>query len=289
MSAIDPAKLQRFRDKLHQEWTEELTVSAWRKWQAPLSSFTRGATEAILEAARLRPGMNVLDLASGVGDPALSIAEAVGPSGHVVATDLGPGMIGLAEELARARGLRNIEFRVANAESLPFTDQSFDVVTCRFGVMFFPDQIKAFRECRRVLKPGGRVAFVVWGKRDQPFLTATIGILMKYVEVPPPDPDAPHAFMFGERGLLKGRLEAAGFAQVSEEVRTISGRWVGSPEQYWQQFTEVAAPFRPLIAKLSGDLRATVETEVFATLRKLSDGTAITMPLEIVIGTGIRP
>ncbi len=289
MSAIDPEKLQRFRDKLHQEWTEEPTISAWKKWQAPLSSFSRGATEVILEAARLRTGMSVLDLASGVGDPALSIAEAVGPSGHVVATDLGPGMIGLAEELARARGLHNIEFRVANAESLPFPDQSFDVVTCRFGVMFFPDQIKAFRECRRVLKPGGRVAFVVWGKRDQPFLTSTIDILMKYVEVPPPDPDAPHAFMFGERGLLKSRLEAAGFAQVNEEVRTISGRWVGSPEQYWQQFTEVAAPFRPLIAKLSSDQRATAETEVFATLRKLSDGTAITMPLEIVIGTGIRP
>jgi len=288
MSAPDPAKIERFREKLRQEWTEDATVSAWRKWQAPMAAFTRGATDAILEAAHLRPGMHVLDLASGVGDPALSIAEAVGPSGHVVATDLGPGMIALAEELARARGLHNIEFRVANVESLPFPDESFDVVTCRFGVMFFPDQLKAFRECLRVLKRGGRVVFVVWGKREQPFLTATIGILTKYVEAPPPDPDAPHAFMFGERGLLKSRLEAAGFAQVYEEVRTVEGRWVGSPEQYWQQFTEVAAPFRPLVAKLSADLRSRVEAEICATLGKLSDGTAITMPLEIVIGSGIR-
>lgn len=288
MSAADPARIERYRERLREEWTEKATVSAWRKWQGPLSAFSRGATEAILEAARLRPGMRVLDLASGVGDPALSVAAAVGPSGHVVATDLGPGMIALAEELARARGLRNIEFRVANVESLPFPDESFDVVTCRFGAMFFPDQLKAFRECLRVLKRGGRVAFVVWGKREQPFLGTTVGILSKYVEVPPPDPDVPHAFMFGERGLLKSRIEAAGFAQVTEEVRTITGRWVGPPEQYWQQFTEVAAPFRPLVAKLTDETRARAEAEIFAELRKLSDGSVITMPLEIVIGTGIR-
>ncbi len=288
MSAVDPVRLEKYRQKLREEWTEEATISAWRKWQAPLAAFTRGATEAILEAAQLRPGMRVLDLASGVGDPALSIAEELGPSGRVIATDLGPGMISLAEELARGRGLRNIEFRVANVESLPFPDEFFDVVTCRFGVMFFPDQAKAFRECRRVLKKGGRVAFVVWGKREQPFLGTTVGILSKYVDVPPPDPDAPHAFMFGERGLLKSRLEAAGFAQVQEEVRTISGRWLGPPEQYWQQFTEVAAPFRPLVAKLTGERRARAEAEIFAELRKLSDGSVITMPLEIVVGSGIR-
>jgi len=288
MSAVDPVKLERYREKLREEWTDEATVSAWRKWQAPLAVFSRGATEAILDAAQLRPGLRVLDLASGVGDPALSIAEAVGPSGRVIATDLGPGMIGLAQELARARGLRNIEFRVANVESLPFPDEFFDVVTCRFGVMFFPDQVKAFRECRRVLKNAGRVAFVVWGKREQPFLGVTVGILSKYVEVPPPDPDAPHAFMFGERGLLKSRLEAAGFVQVHEDVRTISGRWLGGPEQYWQQFTEVAAPFRPLVAKLTGETRSRAEAEIFAELRKFSDGSVITMPMEIVVGSGIR-
>ena len=288
MSAPDPAKIERYREMLREEWTEEATVAAWRKWQAKLSTFTRGATEAVLEAAHLRPGMRVLDLASGVGDPSLFVAEAVGPSGHVVATDLGPGMIGLAEELARARGLRNVEFRVANVEALPFPDESFDVVTCRFGVMFFPDQPRAFRECLRVLKHGGRVAFVAWGRREQPFLGTTVGILTKYVDVPPPDPDAPHAFMFGERGLLKARLEAAGFTQVREEVRTVQARWMGSAEEYWQQFTEVAAPFRPLVAKLTGETRARAESEILAGLRKLSDGSAITMPLEIVVGMGIR-
>ena len=288
MSAPDPAKIERFRDKLREEWTDEQTVAAWRKWNDRMEEFSHGATAAVLEAAQLLPGMQVLDLASGVGDPALSIAAAVGPSGHVTATDLGPGMIAFAEQLAKKKKLGNIEFRVANVEALAFPDQTFDVVTCRFGVMFFPEQVKAFRECRRVLKPGGRVAFVVWGKREQPFLGTTIGVLMKYVDAPPPDPDAPHAFMFGERGLLRRRLEEAGFSDAWEEVRTVTGHWKGTLEEFWQQFTEVAAPFRPLIAKLTPETRNKVEAEIFAGLRKLSDGKELSMPLEIVVGTGVR-
>jgi SAM-dependent methyltransferase len=288
MNTPAPAKLDKFREQLRQEWTDEKTVTAWRKWHAEIADFSRGVTDAILEAAQLRPGMRVLDLASGVGDPALSIAEAVGPPGHVTATDLGPGMIGRAEELARSKGLKNIEFRVANAESLPFPDESFDRVTCRFGVMFFPDQVKALRECRRVLKAGGRVAFVAWGKRDQPFFHTTAGILLKYAQVLPPDPDAPHPFMFGERGRLRRTLEASGFSDAREEVRIIPGRWRGPLEQYWQQFSEIAAPFRPLIASLEPDARAQVEAEILAALREFRDGQSLTLPLEIVIGTGTR-
>jgi ubiquinone/menaquinone biosynthesis C-methylase UbiE len=134
MSSVDPAKIERYRERLREDWTEEATVYAWRKWQASLSGFTRGVTEALMQAAPLCPGMRVLDLANGVGDPALSIAEAVGPSGHVTATDLGSGMIAFAEDLARARGLGNVEFRIANVEALPFPNESFDVVTCGAGI-----------------------------------------------------------------------------------------------------------------------------------------------------------
>ncbi len=201
MSVPDATKIQKFRDHLHQEWTGDRTVAAWRRWHAQIAAFTRGATEAILEAAHLRPGMRVLDLACGVGDPALSIATEVAPSGRVTATDLGPGMMSLAEELARKKGLTNIEFHEANAEALPFADESYDVLTCRFGIMFFPDLPKALRECFRVLKPGGRAAFIAWGKKEQPFFTTTAGIILKHVPVPPPppDPDGPSLFMFGGR------------------------------------------------------------------------------------------
>src|SRR5258708_8067023 len=252
MSAADATKIQKFREHLHQEWTGDRTVTAWRKWHAQIAAFTRGATEAIVEAAHLRPGMRVLDLACGVGDPALSIAAEVVPSGRVTATDLGPGMMSLAEELARQRGLTNIDFREANAESLPFADESYDVLTCRFGVMFFPDLPKALCECFRVLKPLGRAVFVAWGKKGQPFFTTTAGIVLKHVPVPPPppDPDAPSLFMFGDRDRLRRALEAAGFPNVHGEDRIVAGRWASSVEEYWQPFTELAAPFPPLIHHL---------------------------------------
>src|SRR5258708_14809836 len=131
MSAPDLAKIQKFREHLHEEWTGDRTVAAWRKWHAQIAVFTHGATEGILEAAHLRPGMRVLDLASGVGDPALSIAAEVAPSGRVTATDLGPGMISLAQELARKKGITHIEFRETIAESLPFPGESFTALSRR--------------------------------------------------------------------------------------------------------------------------------------------------------------
>jgi ubiquinone/menaquinone biosynthesis C-methylase UbiE len=288
MSSPEMAKLQKFREHLRQEWTDDKTVAAWRKWHGEIATLTRGVTEALLEAAQLRPGMRVLDLASGVGDPALSVAEKVGPSGRVTATDLGPGMISLAEELARKKGLANIEFREASAESLPFPDASYDALTCRFGIMFFPDLGKALRECLRVLKPGGRATFVAWGPKEQPFFAATAGVLLKYVPMLPPDPDAPNLFMFGERGRLRREMEATGFRNVEEEMRAVSGRWTGTLEAYWEQFSEVAAPFRPLIEQLTPQVKAEVVAESLAALRKFWDGKEMNIPLEIVVGTGTR-
>lgn len=290
MSAPDPAKIQKFRTQLHEEWTGDATVSAWRKWHAQIAAFSRGATNAILEAAQLHPGLRVLDLASGVGDPALSIAAKIAPSGRVTATDLGPGMISLAEELASKQGISNIEFREASAESLPFQDQSYDVVTCRFGVMFFPDLLKALKECLRVLKPGGHAAFVAWGKKEQPFFSTTAGILLKHVPAPPPppDPDGPNLFMFGERDRLRRALGAAGFVNVHEEARIVNGHWAGTAEEYWEQFSEVAAPFRPLIAQLTPERKAAAVGEILTTLKRFSNGKELNMPLEIVIGTGMR-
>jgi SAM-dependent methyltransferase len=288
-STPDPAKIETYREHAHRQWTEDETVAAWRKWHAQIAAFTRGATDAILEAAHLRPGMHVLDLASGVGDPALTAAERVAPSGRVTASDLGRGMFSLAEELARQRGITNLEFRQANAEALPFPDRSFDAVTCRFAIMLVPDAAKVLRESLRVLKPGGRAAFVAFGKREQPWFTTTAGIVFKHAGAPPPDPDLPNLFMFGERDRLRRLIEGAGFADAREEVRTLRARWEGSAEKYWEQFTEVSAPFRPILAKLSPESRRAVMAESIAALSKFADGNGLTIPLEIVVGSGTRP
>jgi SAM-dependent methyltransferase len=288
MSAPDPGKIEKFREQLRHEWTSEETVAAWKKWHARLADFTGGVTRLLLEAAQLRPGMNVLDLASGVGDPVLSEAVAVAPGGHVAATDLNPAMLAFIEEQARQRKITNINFREASAEALPFPEASFDALTCRFGIMFFPDLHKSLRECLRVLKPKARATFVAWGRREQPFFACTGGILMKHIELPKPDPEAPNIAMFGEAGRLRAALESAGFAEAREEMRTVEGRWRGSVDEYWEQFSEVAAPFRVILEKLNSESRAQAIHEIKSALRKFERGSEVVLPLEIVIGSGVR-
>ncbi len=285
----DPGKIEKFREQLRREWTSAETIAAWKKWHARLADFTAGVTRSLLEVGQLRPGMNVLDLASGVGDPVLSEAVAVAPDGHVTATDLNPAMLAFIEEQARQRKITNINFREAGAEALPFPDASFDALTCRFGIMFFPDLDKSLHECLRVLKPKTRATFVAWGRREQPFFACTGGILMKHIELPKPDPEAPNIAMFGEPGRLRGALESADFAEVREEVRIVEGRWNGSVDEYWEQFSEVAAPFRVILEKLSPQSRAYAMGEIKSALAKFQRGAELILPLEIVIGSGVRP
>jgi len=288
MSAHDPGKIEKFREQLRHEWTSAETIAAWKKWHARLAEFTGGVTRSLLETAQLRPGMNVLDLASGVGDPVLSEAVAVAPDGHVTATDLNPAMLAFIEEQARQRKITNINFREASAEVLPFPDASFDALTCRFGIMFFPDLNKSLRECLRVLKPKSRATFVAWGRREQPFFACTGGILMKHIELPKPDPEAPNIAMFGEPNRMRTALESAGFAEAREEMRTMEGRWRGSVDEYWEQFSEVAAPFRVILEKLGSESKSRAINEIKSALRKFQRGSEVVMPLEIVIGSGVR-
>jgi ubiquinone/menaquinone biosynthesis C-methylase UbiE len=289
MTIPTPEKVEKFRQQLRSDWTRDETVSAWRKWHKQIAEFTRGATDALLAEANLHVGQRVVDLASGVGDPALRIAQIVGPAGRVIATDLGSGMMSLAAELAAQQSLQNIEFHEASAESLPFPDASFDVVTCRFGAMFFPDLQRALRECQRVLKPGGKIVFLVWGIREQPFTSTTVGVLLKYIPAPEVDPDAPSMFMFGVRGRFESALKEAGYRLVKEEHIRVSARWPGGAEEYWTQFTEVAAPFKPLLAQLTPEKLNEVRAEVIAGLKanQVQDG-CVTMPLELVLASAAK-
>ncbi len=288
MPTPTPEKVEQFRQQLKADWTRDDTVAAWRKWHKQIAEFTHGVSDALLAEANLKPGMHVLDIASGVGDPALRIAEAVGPTGRVVATDLGMGMMSLAAELAAQQNLHNIEFKEAAAESLPFADATFDVVTCRFGAMFFPDLQRALRECQRVLKPGGKVVFIVWGVREQPFTTLTVGVLLRFVPAPEADPDAPSMFMFGVRGRFEAALKAANFHSIQEEHLSVPARWPGPAESYWEQFTEVAAPFKPLLAQLAPARRDDVRFDVIAGLQKYVKDGCVTFPLEVVLASAVK-
>jgi len=145
------------------QWGHSYRLIASEKWKIKSAAMGRDATHALVDYARPQAGMQVLDLASGTGEPAITLASRIGPEGHVVALDLSPELLQIAEERGRERHLTNLTTRQADANNLPFPDQSFDLITSRFGVMFLDED--ALREACRVLRPSSRACFLAWGVR----------------------------------------------------------------------------------------------------------------------------
>lgn len=215
------------------------------------------------DAAGLAPGMRVLDVAAGSGQPAFEAAGRVGPGGRITAVDLSPDMVACAARRARALGLPNLEFLEMDAEDLRFPDGAFDAVMCACGLMFFPDAAGALAAIRRVLRPGGRLAVAVW---DEPtrstFMTVAGRSVAQFFPPSPPDPKAPGGFRFSRRGELDALLLEAGFRDVRVESRPMTIE-LGSVEEYWEAFTDMAAGAKEKIASMpDGDrqrLKALVE------------------------------
>jgi ubiquinone/menaquinone biosynthesis C-methylase UbiE len=266
---------------IHEEWKGAAPL--WMKWYEKLSWQSRAATDLVVQGALLSSGQHVLDLASGSGQPALSVAKAVGPSGRVVATDMVPEMLEGARANAAAQGLSNLQFRVADAENLPFADAEFDRVTARFGLMFFLDIPKALTEVRRVLKPVGRISFVVWGPPEgNPLFSTMTGPFLKHVQMPTPPPDAPGVFRFADQGKVAGVVSAAGFHDVKTATTTVEWPWPGSPEEAWLATSELAAPFKKMMAALPEEKRPAVVAEVIEGIARYYDGEKVNFPASLV-------
>ncbi len=193
------------------DWGNQFRLVAAEKWKAKSAAMGKPVTDALVEYAQPVPGMQVLDLASGTGEPAISLASRVGAHGHVTALDLSAGLLEIAAQRAQARGLKNFTTQQADAHSLPFPDDSFDLATSRFGVMFFRDPGLALQELRRVLRPGARACFLAWGPFDQPYWQTMMGVVHRHVGGPLLSPDGPDPFRFGEPGSLSAVLRSAGF------------------------------------------------------------------------------
>src|SRR6185369_1543795 len=174
------------------EWSDN--AAAWREHSATIRTIFAPLTAAIIEDARISVGQSVLDVAGGPGEPSLTIAEQVGPTGSVTCTDAVADMVATAEAEAKRRGLTNVRFRQCLADALPFADDSFDAAVCRLGAMFFPDPLAALREMLRVTRTKGALCFVVWGPSElNPFTSTVTKVMSRYLPMPPAEPDAPGA------------------------------------------------------------------------------------------------
>jgi len=241
-----------------------------------------------VEAARVAPGMRVLDLASGPGEPALTLARVVGPRGHVVASDIVPEMVAIAREQAEARRLTNMSLDVVDAQRLPFASSSFDAGACRFGIAHVPDYGRALAEMRRVLKPGGRAAFVVWGPRDQnPYFTLVDEVLTPYPAPAPTTPRGPGPFTFAKAGSLRRALLAAGFKDVEEAAHSVILSWPGSADNAWQGRRELSASTTSRLASLTTTEQDRIGGAMAARLRAYEHDGQVGLPALIIGAAGM--
>jgi SAM-dependent methyltransferase len=268
------------------DWGSSYRLTAAEKWKAKSAAMGRDVTEALVEYAQPRPGMQVLDLASGTGEPAITLASRIGPTGHVVALDLSVDLLAIAAERARQRGFTNVSTQQGDAQSLPFPDKRFDLGTCRFGVMFFSDVECALRQLHRVLKPGARACFAAWGPKEQPYFASSIGIVHRHVGGPLLAQGGPDPFRFSRSGSLSEALQKSGFATTHEETRTVPWTWPGPVEEGWEQQQAIATPFLPLLKRVPTEKWPEINAEVHAALRKYEDAGAIKFGATIVLASG---
>ena len=248
----------------------------------------RGAVvgQAMLAAADVRPGDDVLELGCGPGGVGFSAAEIVGADGQVVLSDVAPEMTAIAAERAARRGLSNVVARELDMEHLDAPDSSYDKVLCREALMLVADPAAAAREALRVLRPGGRAVFAVWGTpAANPWLSALLDAIGAQLGAPVPPPGMPGPFALSEDGALAGVLAAAGFHDIA--VRDVAvPMQVGSFDDWWGIVPSLAGPVAALLASLPDDVTSAIRSNAESALSAFATEGGYAIPGLSLVGVG---
>ncbi|GAA3594395.1 class I SAM-dependent methyltransferase [Kribbella ginsengisoli] len=262
--------------------------AGWEKWDAVIMDQLGPVGTAMIERLDIAADQQHLDIASGTGEPGLSIAR-LAPHGRVVLTDLSAEMLEVAARRAAAQGIGNIETKVCSADDLPFADATFDSVSVRFGYMFFPDMAQATAEFARVLKPGGRLAASVWVSPDQnPWTTIAMDAIATETELPPPAPGAPTMYRCAAPGSITALYEQAGLHDVAEwnvplELVT------DSPDQYWAMISEHVSLAVAALQKLDADAQARIRTHAITNVATFEQNGKVRIPGLARCAVGTKP
>jgi len=270
-----------------QDWNR--VAGGWEKWDRFFDEQMAFLNHRLVADARLRAGMQVLDLGSGTGYPALLGAQTVGPRGSVIGIDLAEQMLAAARRKATALGLANVTFRTGDVTALPFEPNSFDAVTNRFCLMFLPEIPKAAAEIARVMRPGAWLAAAVWSAPDNnPYLMIPITVIKQFLNLPPPNPTAPGIFRLANQADLAGMLQEAGFTSIAEEEFLAEVRFP-SGEEYYESLMDIAAPIQNLFAKLSDRQKTDARDRIVASADQHRRADGIALPIAVRMVAARKP
>jgi ubiquinone/menaquinone biosynthesis C-methylase UbiE len=275
-------------DEVLREWRE--SAFYWQKHLSSIRTMFKPVTEALIKEADLDQGEVVLDVAGGSGEPSLTIAERVGPTGSVTYTDVVSEMVAAAQSESQRRGLTNVAFRQCAADLLPFENNSFDAVVCRLGVMFFPDPLAGLREMLRVTKREGVLSLAVWGKSElNPFSYLITDVLARHFGAAgPADPNAPGAFRFAEPESLARILRQAGAIEVKERPLKFQIAAPISPKEFWEMRSETSGTLREKLATLSSPQQELIAQDVQQAVREFFPNDQMSFPAQMIIVSGMK-
>ena len=269
-------------------WGTREAAESWRSQTAARAELLGTATDAMLDLAGVRPGDRVLDIAAGTGDQTLLAARRVGPTGAVLATDIAASMLDVAAAAARQEGLTNVTTRVLDAQRLDLAPASFDAVIARFGLMFLPDLHDALVGIRRVLRPGGKLAALVWSTPERnPAFARPVAIARRCAGWPPSAAEGPGVFALGRPGTLEAAYREADFREVT--VRAIPLRFRSpSTAAYVRDRRESPGPLREVLDYLDEADQARIWAAIERDLRQFEGPAGFEAPGEALLGVGTR-
>jgi SAM-dependent methyltransferase len=280
---FDPVK---YKEMTHEQW--QTAARAWNEWGPSLRAWLGPATDIMFDMAKVGPGHRVLDVAAGAGDQTLQAAERVGPTGHVLATDISANILAFAEQNARQAGHRNIETNVLDGENLDVPEGSFDAVISRVGLIYIPDQQKALAGMKRALKPGGRVAAIVYSTAENnKFFSIPVSVIRRRANLPPPLLGQPGPFSLGGPGVLEDALRKAGFRDVATRTVPAPVRMKTAAECVRFEKESFGA-LHQMLAGLDNAGREAAWQEIEQQLRAFETNGGFEGPCEMIVGVGMK-
>ncbi|TLZ55002.1 MAG: class I SAM-dependent methyltransferase [Methanobacteriota archaeon] len=272
----------KYSDDYYREYTRTTWNESAKKYTKLLRNLEPYGFDLL---ARVDPKIRerCLDIATGPGEPAMSIARMVGLDGRVTGIDLSEEMIRAANEGAQRRRIPNVEFRVMDAETMAFPDETFDLAVSRFGFQIFTNPDTVAREAHRVLAPKGRIGVTVWSTAEKASaIHAVVGPMLEFAE---PDETGylPTPYELGGPGEMMKLFEDAGFHEAKEERKTHAMTYKNENE-YVDVFVE-GTPLGHSIREEDPLVQKKILARTRENLRQWRTRKGIEIPCECVIVT----